>query len=514
MKKLVKVTAFALMVTMLNNVVAYGEVGDSSFFGGISEGRKLPKTTETLIASVGTSKTTSNDAFVYKEMVFLDGEPIEVDGILTKKVSGSIVADFGTYKETHTIKPNKNGNLDSQIDRTIVFTVNYRKEKNQTIKDYEVDSWSETITTPNKVYVLDSSRSHYGISVIEDKTAGVVYYKGNSSQYAYYVTQDAENADDESVNSTVNETIGTFYGYVNAWSSTETHRINGTITKDDWQLQYQVRPSVNVFKDLQYDQNEPTAISFSGNYKEVMQNNSGLKYDIFVKPLQLYNIEDSGAANVTTYNTFEQLIAPNVDYLKGHWAESDIKKLFSMQILEGNTKYYQPNQAITRGEFITALVKAMKLPLDKTPKTKKGLAIVNIVFPDVTEDKGNYKEIMAAYKAGIALGRSNGYFYNDDTIERQEVITTMLRAIGLENLGLDPTPMTTFTDDYEISDWAKSEIYAAERIGLIVADKEGRINPKELVNKAEAAAVLNRLIDYMRTELKDDYADHIVNYSN
>lgn len=513
MKKLIKITVLGLALTLLNNVQSYGQVGDIGFFGGISEGKKLPKTTEILLEQKNNrAGRNATEEFIYKEIIFLEGEPIEVEGLLTIRRNGTIDEDVnvGTYTETHTMKPSRNVNSDSSVNRTINFDVNYRREENQIIKDYRTRNWSETITTPDGTYTLDSDRSHFDVSVIEDHTPGVVYYKGNVSQYAFYTFGDSEEGYGVS-----HETVDSFYGYTNAWSSTETHRVDGTVSTSDWQIQYQIRPSVSLNKEIQYEETEPSAISFSGNYREIMKNNSGLKYDIFVKPLQFYDVPSTGSASITEYNSFEQLIAPNLEFLRGHWAESDIKKLFSMQILTGNPSHYMPDQSITRGEFITALTRAIKLPIEQPTSTRQSAnQPVNIVFPDVTNERTNYAEIMAAYKHGIAIGRSNGYFYHDEPIERQELIVTMLRAIGLENLGLSPTPITPFMDDNEISSWAKRELYAAQRIGLISTDNEGKIRPRALVTKSEAAALMNRLIDYMRYDLGVDYADHIINYAN
>lgn len=340
-------------------------------------------------------------------------------------------------------------------------------------------------------------------------TPGVVYYKGNESVYGVYSGGEGDSV-------TTLERSDSFYGYSNAWSSTETHRSDDVISTSDWQMQVQVRPSVTMSKILQYSQNEPTAISFDGNYREIMQNQSGLRYDIFVKPKQFYAQPGTGGATIATRNTFEQLIAPEVAYLKGHFAETDIKKLFSMQVLDGDAKFYQPAQAITRGQYVTALAKAIKLPIEQvtTTNTRSKKEVINIIFPDVLPDRQEYPYIIAAFKSGLAVGRDNGNFYFDSPIERQEAFVILLRTLGLENLGLDPTPVTSYVDDAQIASWAKREIYAASRIGLISADDNGNIRPTDYVTKAEAAALINRLIDYMRSGIATDYADHIVNYAD
>lgn len=500
--------ALTLMLSvLLINISAYAKIGDIGFFGGITEGRKLPKTTELILAANSKSTTTAQTDFVYKEVIFLSGKPVVFEGILSVKQSAEIPdnEDFGTFNVTNRVTTSSTTGTDVSIDRNIIFTVNWRREGSQIIKDYEARTWREAITVDGETYTLDQRPSYFNVSIIEDHTAAVTYYRGDISQRAVYTAGDSDTP-------TTHETYGSFYGYDCAWSNTETHRIDGTVYHGDWQMQYQVRPSVSVSKTLQYTQNEPTAISFEGNYKEVMSNESGLMYDIFVSPPQFFDVPKTGIVSIPSNNVFEQLIAPDLSYLKGHYAESDIKRLFAMQVLEGEPKYYVPNQAITRGQYTTAIVKALKLPLitanTNTKKTKNPPVVM--LFPDVLEDDPYYDYIMTAYKAGIAVGRSNGRFYSESTIEREEALVILLRCLGLENLGLDPTPMTFFTDDDQISSWARKELYAAYRIGLIAEDEDGKINPKAQVSKAEAAALINNLINYMRNELKLDYAEHIV----
>lgn len=506
-KKFIGLT-LSLSMAFSNVSTTFAYVGDMGFFGGISEGRRLPKTTDEIMAQNGESKTSNTSTFEYKEMIFLGGEPAEFTGEITIKAGGADI-DFteepsGSYKEViSTNTSSKTG--DASVKRSVTFNVNYYTNGSQIIKDYTSTKWTETVTTPTGGYTLDGDSSVFDVSIIEDHTPGVVYYKGDISSKGVYT------------DGTTQTLSGTFYGYSCAYSSTETHRLDGTINygNGDGQIQYQVRPSVTVDKTQVYGENEPQLTSFEGNYKEVISNESGLAYNIYTTPAKYNYIDKQGQTSIESFNTFEQLIAPDTSYLKGNFAEYDIKKLYAMGILEGDPKHFQPNQAITRGQYVTMLCRAIKLDTSKYENvtgTKKNPT--TIVFPDVSPDRDDYKYIMAGYDAGLAIGRQNGHYFPDSALTREEAFVILLRTLGLTNLGLDSTPVTPFTDDAKISDWARKEIYAAQRIGLISGDENGNVNPQSYVTKAEAAALTNRLIDYMREDLQADYGRNIVNFAN
>jgi hypothetical protein len=270
-----------------------------------------------------------------------------------------------------------------------------------------------------------------------------------------------------------------------------------------------------MYKTLQYSRNEPTIISFDGNYREVMSNESGLTYDIFNMPIEFFGTPESGSMNIQTYNTFEQLPSFNVNMYAGHPAAGDIHKLFSMNVLSGLVSQYNPGHMIRRGEFVTMLVKAVKIPIEPPATVRRTVrnAPVVFTFPDVLPERADYPFIMAAYKAGIAGGRQMGMFHPDHSLTREEAICMIMRTLGLSNLGFGFELIAPFVDDESISDWARNEIYAAARIGIIQPDQFGRINPQAPVSKAEAAVIVNRLIEYMRTEMRRDYVENIVEYT-
>ena len=506
MKKLYAGAILTMILTFVFSTAVFAAIGDMGFFGGTSQGRKLPKTTEEILAK--DKNKNKKDTFIYKEYIVVGGVPHEFEGSITidsktNKIKEDAVT--GTYDITFTVAPSETVQSDVSLTRSIKFNVNYRKEGSQKILDYEADmkNWNESITTPEGSYTLDKSRSHFNVSILMDETPGVNYYKGTISMTAVYTGTGGD---------TTVQSTGSIYGYDNAWSSTETHRVDTWVYGPDFQVQYQFRPSVSVNKTLQYSENEPTAISFKGNYMEVISNTSSLSYDLLVKPVNMYFAEDKGSTNIQSFNSFEQLIAPDTAFLKGHFAEADINKLFSMRVLEGNTRHFQPAQAMTRGELVEALAKAVKLPVEEITTSKSKKKTIKIVFPDVLPEREEYRWIMAAYNSGLAIGRDSGNFYIDSPISKQEAIVILVRTLGLENLGLDPTPMTTFVDDAQIANWAKKEIYAAQRLGIISGDVDGKLNPLTNITKAEGAALINRLISYMRHDLVTDYTEHIVNY--
>ncbi len=499
-KKFVATTLAVLTFTS----TASANFGDIGFFGGISEGRKLPKTTETML-----DIQDEKGEFVYKEMIMFGKQPYEYEGTLTVSETPELTEDIGTYKYTMQVKDSNTTPDDISVNRALTFDVNYRKEGEKVVKDFEIANWRESITTPEGTYRLDPDQSYFGISVIEDHKPGITYYKGNISEEAVYLI------DGDNENPLYVSQAGDVYGYSSPYSSTETYRIDVTVQGKDYDLKYQIRPSTTVKKVLNYSDNEPTLISFDGNYQEVITNDSGLRYDYISKPSDMYLVDFEGGTSIRSYNSFEQLIPPDLEFLKGHPAYYDIHKLFSLGVLTGDPKYFIPNQAITRGQYTDMLARAILLDTSEYENAGQNGAPVKIVFGDVTEQRREYPTIMAAYDAGLAVGRADGLYYPDALITRQEAVVILLRTIGLENLGLDPTPMTSFVDDNEIADWAKREIYAAERIGLISKDEEGKIHPTDYLTKGEAAVLVNRLIDYMRYDLERDYADNIVNfYSN
>lgn len=485
-------------------------IGDMGFHGGISESRHLPRTLETILLQQNNGRNNRNVAIemAYSEYVFLGGAPVLFEGIMEiRPASPANGSTSGTYRVEHRVRPGA-ATGETVITRTMIFNVQYRLVGTQMIYSYILDrrSWSETIVTPAGTFTLDPARSSFVISIFEDRTPGVSFYRGDVSARLIYTGGPA--------GETIVTKTGQFYGFATAWSATETHRTDISIVNDEWALQYQIRPSVTVNKKLQFVHNEPTIISFEGNYRELHQSFAGLRYDIFTRPNFMWDVSASGTHSIEIFNVFEQLPAPDLSFLRGHPSEDDIHRLFAMQILQGDPRFYVPNQAITRGQFLTALARAIKLPVEEVvlPRATRGQQpVVLTLFSDVNSDRPEFRYIQAIQRAGIAFGRADGKFYFDYPISRQEAIVTIVRALGLTNLGQNFTVVSLFLDSDNIAPWAIRDVNVALMLDLIAPDTNGNFHPRRAMSKAEAAALFNHLLEFMRNGIVRHYSEQIVN---
>lgn len=511
MKNSKKILILVIILFFAVPGTAFAGAGTMGFSGGISEGVRMPTITARLLDPTLNGRRSIDGEFLYSEMIFLSGVPTRFDGMIGVARSGTVSDDpMGSYTLTNTVFAGFNTGEDVMIDRFLSFDVEWRRHGNQIVKTYSMSSWDETITVGEETFTLDPDRSFFNVSILEDHNPGIAFYRGHISKRAVFTDGEGEDGDENFI---VKEAMGHIYGFDSPFSSTETQSLDVWIMAPNWQMSYQLRPSVSVTTSLMYQATFPTAISFPGNYLHFMENQSVLAYDIFVIPQPFFFIENRGSINIPTHSTFEQLPGLDLTFLRGHFAEQDISRLFAQQILTGPTHHFQPSQAMTRGEFITALTRALRIEVPMIqPATGIFNRTVRIVFPDVLQTRPEYPYIMAAYRSGLAYGRADGNFHIDSPISRQEVVVTLIRGLGLENVSPNPTLITPFADGNQISSWALREIAAAVELGLIDPDSNGNFRPTEPVTKAEGAALINRFIDYMRQDLVRDYSERMVSF--
>lgn len=488
------VSMLLLFITTASNVALGEDGGEMGIFGGISEGTNLPYTMDRYVDS-GVKKDTTFD---YREVIFLTGVPIELKGTITvdKGKVDYIKSPTGTYTEKYTVNAS-NSEKKVQLNRSITFTTSYRvvegSFKRQIVTQSVVTRWTDVITVDGKTYTLSYDQSSFTKSSIQDLTPGVSYYNSDVSYHAKYIDTDGKELDLFA--------DGKTYGYQQLWSKVETQTFNLKISKDGgatYETVVTLNPTFEAKKTIYFEQADPFPISFGGTYNQRLERESTLSYTITAGLPTLTNSQKQGQIIIKPANAIEKLPIPEeLDFMQGHWAEEDIKKLYSMEIFTETPRPQMQYEAMPRGEFIKALCLAMAIDTSKYEKITKNSPQV---FADVPTSHPLYKYIMAAYDAKLIVGVGEN-FAVDTPISRQEAFTIYVRVIGLERLGVTNSPQTPFTDDAAIASWAKKEIMAGYKLGIIKGDANGKVLPTKWISKVEAGAIINRLVDFLREEI-------------
>lgn len=169
--------------------------------------------------------------------------------------------------------------------------------------------------------------------------------------------------------------------------------------------------------------------------------------------------------------------------IEGNFAEHAIRALASEGIIKGkNATTFSPNTSLTRGEFAILLSKALQLPVEEAT----GL------YQDVPATHPYVKAIEATHRAGLIKGYPHEQFKPEAPIVRQEMAAILVRAYEAKQI--DETKASPrFKDDHLIHPSLKKEVYAAERLGLIVG-YQNQFNPLQATKRSEAALMLYRFL--------------------
>ncbi|MGB9694909.1 MAG: S-layer homology domain-containing protein [Caldisericaceae bacterium] len=115
---------------------------------------------------------------------------------------------------------------------------------------------------------------------------------------------------------------------------------------------------------------------------------------------------------------------PFKDVYKGFWGYDYIAEGVKRGIIKGvSATEFAPSATISRGEFTVMLVRAIKLDLTATHSP----------FVDVDSSYFGYKEIIAAYNAGLITGSKDSavYYYPKDPITRGDAVIELGHAVEL-----------------------------------------------------------------------------------
>lgn len=436
--------------------------------------------------------------YQYEEYVFLTGEPIKFTG--TNK-NASVTVKESKGKLTETYKFTLTGPDGEKLTRNFTYTYDVENDDQigQSTATGEVTKYTEKIVIKNKTYTLADYQ--LSKSTVTDKRPASDYYAGDAiARKTYTIAKDGKEKITVNIDSR-NE------GYENFWGATETQVTEYNYIFEDGS-EGTVTNTVSTTKSrvTEYNKNTASLSSFDGNYKTISNADTVSKYEYDMP-------KKSGTVGLSIeyMPRVEMLKIPKFRDLASNWAKGNIESLYALGILDDQSNFFSPGTPMQRYEFAIAIGKAIDLRVLEDESKRKSKVPTKAIFNDVTKSMKDYSYLVASFQKGVITGTSATRFEPDYFLTREQAATILIRALGLEEKAPDPGYTTNYSDDYKISDFARDSVYVASEIGLM-SGSYGNFNPKGTLTRAESSAIIDRFLNHLEANLKQNYRDDIINF--
>jgi len=178
-------------------------------------------------------------------------------------------------------------------------------------------------------------------------------------------------------------------------------------------------------------------------------------------------------SNVLTLNE-------KIDFEASEWAKEELARADELGLIPDSLIGQDLTKPITRAEFAAVSVKTYEAIAGVKAKD----STVENPFKDTTD-----KEVLKAYEIGITTGTGDGTTFSpNDLLNREQAATMLTRVYKKTSMDgwtmakdgefvLEYTKPAPFSDDANISGWAKDSVYfmAANKI---IQGSEGKFMPK------------------------------------
>ncbi|MNM17488.1 Neopullulanase 2 [compost metagenome] len=196
------------------------------------------------------------------------------------------------------------------------------------------------------------------------------------------------------------------------------------------------------------------------------------------------------SAQVYHFSTYALLTYDKTftDVTPAFWGYTEIRNLAAKHIVQGKTlTQFDPSGTVTRAEFAALLVRGLGLEAAQSEPAP---------FTDVKSGSWYADSVAAAYKAGLIQGGEDNKFKPAAGITREEMAVMLARALNLKGkTSATANDLTgAFSDRAGISGWAVEAFNQSLNAGLLNGRSASLLAPKAYSTRAEAAAVLYRLL--------------------
>lgn len=205
-------------------------------------------------------------------------------------------------------------------------------------------------------------------------------------------------------------------------------------------------------------------------------------------------VTDNGNSSTTTTTT-TTVVTPSITVTKpstdsthlngvSSWAEDLVDRAYTLGLLDGMTDVMNNYQGeINREQFCRLIMNTYDVAGGKRPSS------VNSKFTDTAN-----QEVIHANALGIVSGTSDSTFSPSNHITRQELAIMVLRLSEHFETITGLTSSLAFSDAFNVSDWAKTAVYYAQREGFL-AGSDGMILPLDNLTCEQAVIVSLRVAE-------------------
>lgn len=435
--------------------------------------------------------------YEYEEYVFILGTPMQFTA-KSNDIKVTVSEKKDKITETYKIKmASTNG---ATLDRTFTYTydVSNYDAIGQSTATGEVTKYSEKIKYQDATIELKDYQMSK--SYVTDKRPASDYSSGNAViRKTYEIKYKGGEIQTVVVNGS-----GQDASYENFWGAAETQIMEYVFDYPDGTVGT-VTSRVNYTKSrtLNYEENLASLASFNGGYAVNSEADTISEY-VYELPKGSGKIE----FNSEYMPKLERLIVPKFRDLSSNWAKPSIEKLYSLGIFDDQSNFFSPNTAMKRYDFAVAVGKAIDLRVE-VGSTKKKNNSTPTIFKDVKRTRANYEYLVAAYNKGVIKGVTAEKFDPEGNLTREQAAAIIIRALGLEGKAPDPGYSTSYKDDNKISNYARDGVYVITQLG-IMNGSGGYFKPHDTLTRAQAAAIIERFLEYLENDLKQNYRDDIL----
>ena len=177
--------------------------------------------------------------------------------------------------------------------------------------------------------------------------------------------------------------------------------------------------------------------------------------------------------------------------VENHWAKAVVNDMASRLVVSGvGDGQFSPDRAITRAEFAAIIVRGLGLRLEAGA----------MPFSDVKGSDWYSGAVVTAQAYGLINGFDDGTFRPNENITREQAMVIIAKAMSITELTQKlpvqsaDTALLAYADAAEVSAWARSGVAEGLLSGVVNGRDGNRLAPKELITRAEAAAIVQRLL--------------------